>query len=153
MLCAECDAPLCRENRSGLCRACCARHNGHASRHKMAATMRRKIAADPAYKQRIRDQLANYSRTAEARDAARQRLLDRPIFLLGQAGAGGPGAPARIKAGQSHTNRRLAWCPPEYRDLYRTLLSKSLGAEKAQQMTLAQHRADMKKFRKSLGVA
>ena len=40
---------------------------------------------------------------------------------------------------------------PEYRDLYRTLLSKSLGAEKAQQLTLAQHRADMKKFRKSLG--
>lgn len=116
----------------------------------MAEAQRRRCATDPAYKQRISERIHAFSRSPEGRRQASQRLLERPIYHLGQQACGGPGSPARIRAGRTHSDRRLAWCPPDYRDLYREMLAKGVGAQMAREATIAQIDKDLRAWRRKL---
>jgi hypothetical protein len=86
---------------------------------------RARIATDPAF-------------AAKVREAGRQLGLAK----LG-ASRHGPGSPVRMRAGEGVSNRRLAWCPPEYRDIYRFLLKeKHVPAAEARRMVEDQMRHD-----------
>jgi hypothetical protein len=90
--------------------------------------------------------------SARSREANSQRLRERPIWQLGHA-ALPPGCDARKRGGAARSARHLAWCPPELRDEYRRLVAnKKVPAKEARAVILDQHEAELRRFRRSIGI-
>ncbi len=122
--CATCAVLINNYNKSGRCVMCGLAHRQHSEdfqakrlegirkayedpefRERQKAGLRRaisKLYADPEYAARMRERgewlYANKLNTPEAKAAL---------------------AASRGRAGQSNSERRLGWCPPEYRGLHR----------------------------------
>jgi hypothetical protein len=124
--CSDCSSPITRQSKTGRCRVC-----------SLAATN-----ADPELKARQLAAVREYSNRPEVRAASRERLAkyrenmpeaDREkrrqrgyeqaatVLLSAEIRARSNSPEAKAKAGARRTETVLAWCPPPYRDLYRTL--------------------------------
>lgn len=113
-----------------FCRGCAsADHLGKARRNAaVSRTIRDKLAADPAFAAHMRER----GRQLGLSDAARKALKGRPDVV------------ARRNA--TRVARRFAWCPEEYRPLYRKLnQTDRIPAVEARRLVEEQIRSDAKR--------
>lgn len=141
--CSNCPATLGPKNKSGRCRACCARA----------------MNADPEMQARRVAALAAYHATPEAKKGARRRMiafnrnvpedvrrrrsehgrwLAANVLTRPDVRAKAQTPEARRQRGQSNTETRLGWCPPERRDEYRALVRTNIGAAEARRIIEAE---------------
>lgn len=152
MPCRSCSAPLSKANTSGYCKrhVSAAMASDPAWREKQKAGVR-KAMADPVRLQAMREVARRNGKapgaTEKRSDAARRiRLWERGHDAL----AGNTEALAR--RGRSRSSTVLAHIPRECRDDYRLLVRrKCFTAAEATAIVLAQHEADMNRFRREIG--
>jgi len=146
--CAICGTGLYSRNRSGYCAA----HVGQspAVRAKNSAAQRLACRANPAIREaKRRAGRASASKPGE-RERRSQAARQRNLSALGRA-ALTPEVYKKIGASLSAT--RMGWCPAPLRDEYRRLVkSKSIPAAEARKIILEQHEAEMRRWRRSVGV-
>lgn len=150
--CKECGGKLGPRNTSGFCKrhAFKVAHQNPDFRANQIAGIKRKIAHDPVYKDRLRDQARALSRDLSIAKRRSRAFVENRTWEKGFAAA--QTAEARAKAGRSLTARRLAWCPPELRSDYLELLYKHhIKAAEARRMIEAQHELHMARWRRSVG--
>jgi hypothetical protein len=149
--CAECGCQLGRGNTSGYC----IRHVSAANarnpewREKQRAGLRKKLQADPIYLERKRDDMRKANRARDI-EKLRQRMVTNRYWEMSNSGRP-PGHPSRVQAGRSNTETKLADIPPHLRDEYRRLnCIKHIPAAEAKAIILAQHDAEMARFRRKV---
>lgn len=156
--CMDCPSALGDKNKSGLCRPCAlkrnmanpefnekrlaairARYKDPAARHKAATEINERhmrARQDPEKAERLRKGIK----------AARARLNEPEVRAAYLA--------SRAEAGRKHSETRMAWCPPEYRETYFHLtMSKRVRAPEARQMIkdmIAADRAKMTPFERQM---
>lgn len=141
-LCLDCSSPLGRNNKTGRCRRHAAkvtnadpvfqaaRLAGIRARFK-DPEVRRRAARDIQIKNRLARRDPETKARLSDMAKARARLDDPEVKAKWRAG--------RHAAGQRRSETVMAWCPPQYRDLYRYLkFSKKLLAAEAKAAVLAQ---------------
>lgn len=150
--CAMCDTMISGGNKSGFCK----RHifKGLAAdpafNEKRRAAIKATFAVDPVKNERRRETMRRNGMLPQAR-AARSRAAK-------QIGLSAIGTRARREKPGTYTDAakrcsatRLAWCPPELRELYRHLIrSKRYHAEEARALVLETHERDMAIFRRRM---
>lgn len=147
--CVDCDAPVTRQSTTGRCRPCATRKTlAERTPEQRCAMTKRGMARNPELKRFYGDCLRAATATPEHRERARALIVGRALWL--QSSAHGP--EARAKAGRTLSEQRLAWCPRELRDDYRTMRRK-VGASEARRIILDQHERDMAAFRQKLEAA
>lgn len=138
--CRNCRGRIARGNRSGYCRGC------------TGVAMKRALEADPIRKAALVKRLVAIARAPGRREQKRARWLAGRFWERGQA-AQPAGSDARRRMAKSLSDTRLAWCPPHLRDKYRQLTkSKRLRAADARRMILEEHEAEMRRWRRSVGL-
>lgn len=151
LICSDCGAGLSpsKQRKGTRCKSCTARamSRNPATRAKISAAMR-KNWADP-------DQRA--ARVASMTEANRRpdliehrRVMGKALNNIGRFARPLPaGHPSRVQAGRTLTERRLAWCPPAYRDVYARLKEiDGFRAEEARAIIEGQIAADLSAMRK-----
>lgn len=152
--CKTCGAILGRRNKSGYCRKHVAAANAERPeiRERQREGIRRKLAADPAYLDDLRKRARNLSSDPEINLIRSRHFVANRIWEIGHVAASNP--ESRAKAGQRGSATKLAWCPRHLREEYRYLVhTKRLKAAAAREIILAQHEADMQRWRRGIGVA
>lgn len=151
MNCRQCENRLGRGNKSGLCKPCFSvqpKPEGFGAR--VSAGLKRKLAADPVFKEKLRAIALANTRSEKAFSIRQERFKREQMWLRGNRASLTPEAMERRARAASAT--KLAWCPPELRDEYRRLIySKRLPSAEAREIVLAQHERDMANFRRSIG--
>ena len=147
-LCAGCPRTISAKNKTGRCRSCCARA--------ITACPKARAKARASLIERMRDPETRAQHVARSTAGIRRKMAEDPAFAANRREQGRrcglslashkahpAGSPSRIRAGQSVSATRLAWCPPTYRDAYRGLIKRHgiKGAE-ARRMIEAQVAAD-----------
>lgn len=133
----DCDVVLSDRNRSGLCRSCVARRTNADP----VAIARRAEAIRARFNQPgIREEYAERRRRqnetpSEIERAARSRQGKKMAPRLA-AVSRSMTAEQRAENGRKRTATTLAWCPPEWRDVYRSYARRGLKAAEAKQITL-----------------
>lgn len=126
--CSKCLAQICRTRKSGMCFTCVSRDPEILARRgkTISEVRRRKFAEDPEW--------------AAARRAHGSWLHHTHAVHVTIT------EEARIRAGRNISNTRLSWCPPEYRQQYRSLVSHMhFSAAEAKAMILEQVEADARR--------
>lgn len=128
--CTRCDARICRDNKSGLCRSCINKDPDFIARRSKA--IRRAFMADPLLREKHRRAVAEANRRPERRErsgeqARRLRLWEHGLPKIT--------AEVRKRQGAAQTERRLAHIPLERRDEYR-VLAKKYGAAEASRIII-----------------
>jgi hypothetical protein len=144
--CKTCDKPLGYGNKSGYC----GQHHNSAPElvEKRNAAQRMRYASDPILRERIRQnsiRVANFPAEQERRRNAPHLAQ---MAAKGRAGITREGIERRNKAISA---ARMAWCPPELRDLAKTLTGKKIPLAEVKVMIAEQHEKDMADFRRKLG--
>ena len=148
LTCGDCDTPIRRRNTSGRCPLCIlkSRNADPEFRAKQRAGISEKWA-DPTYKAKMRaasralaERLAKDPMVRAARSAAGKRTIVRlfePEVREKTLKA------VREKSGRTNSENRMAWCPVEYRPLYRYLLkTKRIPGDEARRSVFEQIRID-----------
>lgn len=145
--CSDCGKGLSRQNRTGLCRACCARAimRREGQQERMVAARTLALRSDPLALDAARARMAA-ARTARDIDGMRERFVARKVWLQGQC-AQPAGSPSRVKAGQRASATKLAWCPPHLRAEYRFLTQrKAIPAAEARDLIERHYAAEMARW-------
>lgn len=138
--CTDCAAPITVKSRTGWCRPCSAKHlNSDPAIHaRRVAGIHRKFAEDPQFKAEQAARLlvnASTPAAALARVATGKRIA-REVLARPDVKALTHSPEARAKRGRTMVNTKLAWCPEEWRDSYRRMLSGGTLAKDAKAMIL-----------------
>ena len=112
-----------------------------------AETLRRKWRENPVWAAEMRGRIRDGKRRAIAAKPELAAQLREHGRWLGRSGLGNAVRPAgsqeRKAVGRLQSDRRLAWCPAEYRDLYMHLLKKKhVPAAEARRLVEEQMTAD-----------
>lgn len=136
MNCTGCAKPI--HNRPGrkttLCRSCfnLSMNSDPAKREKMRDSMRRRLR-DPKIRAEQIKRLVDGTRAALQRPEERERRRLAGLQLVGHHAPAG--SLTRKRQGWSNSERRLGWCPMEYRALYKKLRADpDIRAAKAREM-------------------
>lgn len=118
-----------KRRKTRLCRNCCAAviARDPAKAAKASATIKR-LYQDPVFRSRqqrackagVQASIANNPVERERRRLSGQALAATGLGHAAQT----PGSEPRIRAGKSHTETVLGWCPPHLRDEYRKILGR-----------------------------
>ncbi len=155
MTCTDCGASITAfaRRKTTLCKPCSARAN--ARDPKLCAQRRAKMRqnlSDPAYAAAHAKRVGDGIRRKIATDPAfaeKRRQQGLRFAALRMGGCHLPaGHPSRIAAGMKRVETVLGWCAPAYRDDYRTLLYRhGVPAAEARQAMLQQIFVDLRDFR------
>jgi hypothetical protein len=145
-----CGARVCNKSKSGQCRACFMdRLNADPNRGaKTSATLKERLK-DPAIKARHLAGCRKAALTKRGNHELRERLRKimreqvQPVSVATGANVRGRDYKKMAEKGKA---ARWAWCPPEYRETYRDLTAKGVGAREARRMLAEQIRADLAKL-------
>ena len=151
--CSDCGVGITAQNKTGRCRVCAVRAMNSDPEH------RRKVGE--GVRRALQNPYARARKAAVARENARKayaqperRKRAREIALRHLQLAFTPEAIERKLANQRAglaRDKRLAWCPPEYRDAYRKLMySKRMLAAEARPIIEEMIAADRKREEASL---
>jgi hypothetical protein len=152
--CSDCDKAIPDANLSGRCKSCATiRSNKTPEMRKKRSEGWKKRLADPVLYARVcatakansRKAMADPVKRAEAAERGRKiyrEYLDTPEMRARLA------SPEMLaQRGRSVSKHRMAWCPPEYRELYYELRRKIPGpANEARAAILDQAKADFAKL-------
>jgi hypothetical protein len=146
--CAVCPASLDPRNRTGYCSR---HHNGApGKRQRISEALKRGHQLHPEWREDRRRAAIKAASCPVERARRAQRCRDRRLWEIGVA-ALTPESRAKQAAAQSA--RRMAWCPPELRDEAKRLVRyKKLRLAEVKQIIGEQHEAEMRRFRRSIGV-
>lgn len=155
-LCVDCSGPVSRQSRTGRCKGCVTAYlNSDPEVHaRRVGGIRKKWRTDPEYK--ARKVRAIHERHMRARQNpevaarlnqnilnARYRLSEPEVIERYRAGV--------KRAGAERSRKAIAWCPPKYRDEYRSLTrSRQMKAPEAKAAILAKAAAEMTPFERQL---
>ena len=152
--CGRCRGPLSATNKSGVCLLCkraakaakaaagcldCGRSKGFRAK-RCDPCSRRFLKTDPRAKALRGAKISRRRRDRLASDPDFAAQLSRHAHALGKASRGSR-RKLRPETIARRTATRLAWCPEEYRGLYREL-RKGAGAGEARRLVEEQIRAD-----------
>jgi hypothetical protein len=152
MNCSDCNAPITRQSKTGRCRNC-ARAVSMANPEIQAKRLQRlsERLRDPQVRAKVSRALVEAHRERMATDPAyveRRREEGRRLAAtrLGHAAQPKGSQINRIK-GQKLSDRRLGWCPREYRAFYQKMRrQRGKGADVAKRLTLEKIAADRAKM-------
>lgn len=144
--CTDCPSPLGRENKSGRCRSCMARSlNANPDfQAKRRAGIRRKIAANPEYREALANRARVIGKLPQAIEGRRRHCIEARIWERGNA-VQPAGCAARMKAGARGSATKLAWCPSHLRETYRDV-AKTVGAVEARRLVLEMAETQDRRF-------
>jgi len=157
MKCTTCSRtlnPATRRRKTTLCKPCVARRLAAdpAKLEKCRIAMKARLA-DPEEKARHVDRMINGIRRAMRENpefAAQRRESGR---RLGLRRLGAPSIPAgaepRVRAGRKASATKMAWCPLEYREHYRTLQRQHLGPGEARRLIEELIQKDRQRYRRT----
>lgn len=141
LVCIDCSGRISSQSRTGLCRSCaCKRQNSDPSFAARRAAGIRERFKDPATRLKAAQELRERHMEARRRPDVADRLSR--ALALARARSFDPDGRAnflasRAAAGRKRSETVLAWCPPEYRDGYRTLTRvKGKSARDAKRIVL-----------------
>lgn len=152
--CATCGVTLGRTNKTGYCRA----HFGatlkgnEELRQRRADGLRRKIASDPVYAAKLRQQAIALARNEAIKERRLSGLRRGEWWKLGQAAiAADPSI--RQRSNKTQSDNRLAWCPNHLREDYKALIRAKYGRDEARRIILEQDAKERHRLRVKMGVA
>ena len=146
MNCARCPNPICRENKSGLCRVC---FNADPAMQAKRAEGIRRAFMDPVKRERQRKAVAAANKRPERR--ARSGELAKALKLW-ESGLPKITGEVRAVQGKTCSANRMAHIPADYLDLYRELTRvRRLPAGEALAVVLDQQERDLAQFRTRIG--
>lgn len=120
----------CRGRKTNMCKACSnrARSKDPEINERRRQAMLARVA-DPEFKAafvaRTKEGTRRYLQDPE--NMRKRREAGRRFGLLGLGMRFPAGHPVRIAAGAKMAATKLSWCPPAYRDLYRSLVKDNAG--------------------------
>jgi hypothetical protein len=151
--CKECGGALGPRNKSGYCRKhafLAARQNPQFAERQLAG-IRRKIAHDPEYKDKLRSRARALSADPEIAHRRSRAFVENRTWELGNLASRSP--EVRAKARRSVIETRVGWCPPHLRADYRSLVyTHHFRAAEARKMIEEQNELEMARWRRSIGV-
>jgi hypothetical protein len=151
--CKTCNATLGRGNKTGRCKRCVGAWVASQPgwREKQRDGARRSLMENPERLADLRKRAKALGRDKSVSTKRSAHFIERRIWEMGSA-AQGAGSAARIKAGKTLSETRMAWCPRELRaDYFNLVRSKGMKAAEAKALILDQHKVDVSRFRRSLG--
>lgn len=140
--CDGCGTGVSSRNTSGLCRRCSLVKTRSPEVRARAVATFRQVMSDPVRRAKMGKAVSEARRRRMATDpafAAQCREAGRRLGLSG-VGLAAKTPETHKRAGQSVSNRRLSWCPPEYRDEYRRLLKNGMKKAEAKPLILEKAR-------------
>lgn len=148
----ECGTPIFDQSKSGRCKPCNVRHmnSDPETRRRRGETVKRKCQSDPLYRARKASVVLANKNAGMSDPAKRANMM--ASWRRNLAKAFTPEAIARKLANQPEGNRklserRMAWCPPEYRELYHFLVGpKKLRMAEAKELIAEEISRDLAKL-------
>lgn len=157
--CSDCPAPITRQSKTGRCRQCSLAHiNASSEIRARQRSAVRAYALQPEVRRACAARLAAHAANMSDEERIRRREqgqhIAATVLQTDRVRALSNSPAAKAKAGAARTNTVLAWCPPAYRDQYRTLtVSQRLPAAEARRLIeeqIATDRARMTPFERDM---
>lgn len=153
MNCKQCQAPITRQSKTGMCKSCALHLRNHDPEFqaRRIAKVKEAFAARPELGESNRAKIIAINKTPEARQRASHRMQTLRLWEIGQASLT---PQSRERAARTLEEKRLGHIPKELRGEYRHLVNNvRCSADEACAIILAQHEKNMAEFRRKLGAA
>lgn len=153
MNCKQCQAPITRQSKTGMCKPCAlqARNSDPEFQERRIKSVKLAFMLRPELGASRRAAMIEINKSPEHRANTSRRNKEINSIAFARKGRS---QEASVRGGKTLSARKLAHIPPEYRDEYRRLVdSKRMTAKEASAIILAQHNKDMADFRRKLGAA
>lgn len=134
MNCQNCPGEISKRNRTGRCRSCAAKWAARS--YPGLIEIRRAAGKAGAMKPGERERRA-------------KRCAERRLWEIGTASRT---EETFAKISRSNSERKMSWCPPELRGEAKRLTKSGFKLAEVKPMILEQHKAELDRFRRKLGV-